>query len=57
MDDWAVNPIRPRSFSRAADVCDNIDFPGTSSRRTQLFTFQRAGAKPQLARPIARVHR
>ena len=41
MDDRAVNPVA-LDFSRSADACDRNDFPGTSSRRTQLFTFQRA---------------
>jgi hypothetical protein len=38
---WAVNPVA-RQFSRAAGSCDKTDFAGTSSRRTQLFTFQGA---------------
>lgn len=44
----AVNPFA-RQFSRAAGSCDKADFAGTSSRRTQLFTFQ--GARPSHNRP------
>lgn len=41
MDEQAVNPVRP-FFSRRPNACDNAEPPGTSSRRTQLFTFQGA---------------
>jgi len=41
MDEQAVNPIRP-ILSRLLNACDNAELPGTSSRRTQLFTFQGA---------------
>ena len=37
----AVNPFA-RQFSRATCSCDKAGFAGTSSRRTQLFTFQGA---------------
>ena len=32
----------PDFLTRPINACDNVDVPGTSSRRTQLFTFQGA---------------
>jgi hypothetical protein len=42
MDNRAVNPDHPNFLTRSIGVCENTDVPGTSSRRTQLFTFQGA---------------
>lgn len=52
MDETDCEFRSPVYFSRSDDACDNAAFTGTSSWRTQLFTFQGAFFRASHTGPV-----